>query len=178
MGTIPVLGFAAYSGTGKTTVLEAVVKHLKEKGLRLAVVKHDAHGLDIDRPGKDSWRFSQAGADVSIASSDALSAFMAYRKLSLEEILEQIRDVDLILVEGFKNEDIPQIGLARKATGKGFTAPPERFLAVVTDHEDMEISVPRFQFSDAEGLAEFIMENVLDFTHFNDQGRAKMGDVG
>ncbi len=178
MGTIPVLGFAAYSGTGKTTVLEAVVKHLKEKGLRLAVVKHDAHGLDIDRPGKDSWRFSQAGADVSIASSDALSAFMEHRRLSLEEILSQIRDVDLILVEGFKNEDIPQIGLARKATGKGFTAPPERFLAVVTDHEDMEISVPRFEFSDAEGLAEFIMEKFLDFTHFNDQGRAKMVDVG
>jgi cyclic pyranopterin phosphate synthase len=177
MGDIPVFAFAAYSGTGKTTVIERVVRALKEKGLRLAVIKHDGHRFDIDREGKDSWRFTQAGADITILSSQEKTAYMEQRPLSLKALLAMVHDVDLILVEGYKNEGLPQIGIARKATGKGFTAPLDRFMAVITDL-DVETTVPRFDLEDTQGVTEFIMQNMNDFTHFNDQGRAKMVDVG
>jgi cyclic pyranopterin phosphate synthase len=178
MGNIPVFAFAAYSGTGKTTIIERVVRALKEKGLRLAVIKHDGHRFEIDREGKDSWRFTQAGADITILSSQEKTAYMEQRPLSLEALLAMVHDVDLILVEGYKNEGLPQIGIARKATGKGFTAPLNRFMAVITDLEDVDVNVPRFDLDDTQGVTEFIMKNMNDFTHFNDQGRAKMVDVG
>jgi cyclic pyranopterin phosphate synthase len=178
MGNIPVFAFAAYSGTGKTTIIERVVRALKEKGLRLAVLKHDGHRFEIDREGKDSWRFTQAGADITILSSQEKTAYMEQRPLSLKALLAMVHDVDLILVEGYKNEGLPQIGIARKATGKGFTAPLDRFMAVITDLEDVDVNVPRFDLDDTQGVTEFIMKNMNDFTHFNDQGRAKMVDVG
>lgn len=170
MAQIPVMGFAAWSGTGKTTVLEAVVRELKKRGLRLAVIKHDVHGLDPEGPGKDSWRYRQAGADAVILAGPE-------EHRSLPELVQSVREADLILVEGFKNEPVPRIGLARKATGKGFTAPTDTFAAVITD-EEIETKCPRFSFEDTVGIAEFIMEQTKDFTHFNDQGRAKMVDVG
>ena len=69
---IPVLGFAAYSGTGKTTLIEQIIPRLKNEGIRLAVIKHDAHGLKFDKEGKDSWRFSNAGADYSLVNARAI----------------------------------------------------------------------------------------------------------
>ncbi len=178
MNETPVLGFAAYSGTGKTTLIEKLVSALKAKGLRIAVIKHDVHGVEIDREGKDSWRFSKAGADISIVGDSNKTAFIEQRHLDLRQVIARIQDVDLILVEGYKHESIPQIGINRKATGKGFTADPERFLAVVTDEEEDYPGVPRFSFDDIDKITEFIMKNMNDFTHFNEQGRAKMVDVG
>lgn len=182
MTTIPAVAFAAYSGTGKTTLIEKLVKILKAKGLRLAVLKHDGHSFEIDHEGKDSWRFAQAGADIVMIGSADRTAYVEQRGLPLERLLGMIRDVDLILVEGYKNEPLPQIGMARKETGKGFPADPGRFIALVTDL-DVEADLPRFSLDDAEGIAQFIVERVLakqgrDFTHFNEEGRAKMVDVG
>lgn len=179
---IPVLAFAAYSGTGKTTLVEKLIESLKAKGLRLAVVKHDVHGIDIDHEGKDSWRFSKAGADAVIVNSKERTFCTEQRKLSFEQVLGKIKDVDLILVEGFKNEPLPQIGICREAAGKGFTAPISRYVAVVTDMELEDAEIPRFQFDEIEKITKFIMEFVMehkeDFTHFNEQGRAKMVNVG
>jgi len=180
---IPVIAFAAWSGTGKTTLIEKVVAVLKAKGLRLAVIKHDAHRFEIDREGKDSWRFTQAGADVVLVSSPEKTALVAQRAYTLRELIASVRDVDLILVEGYKNEDLPQIGVSRAATGRGLPADPSRYLAVVTD-ERIETDRPVFSLDDAEGVASFILEAIHltepngDFTHFNDEGRAKMVDVG
>ena len=89
-----------------------------------------------------------------------------------------VHDVDLILVEGYKNETLPQIGIARRATRKGFTADLSRFIAIITDMEEVETALPRFTFEDIQGVTEFIMKNMNDFTHFNEEGRAKMVDVG
>ena len=178
MAEIPVIAFAAYSGTGKTTVIEQVVRRLKEKGVHVAVIKHDGHRFEIDREGKDSWRFAQAGADITIISSQEKTAYIEQRELKLEQLLAMVHDVDLILVEGYKNGSLPQIGIARRATGKGFTAPLDRFIAVITDMDEVETTLPRFTFEDIEGVTEFIMQNTKDFTHFNEEGRAKMVDVG
>ena len=178
MADIPVFAFAAYSGTGKTTVIEKIVRELKAKGLRLAVIKHDGHRFEIDHEGKDSWRFAHAGADITMISSVEKTAYIEQRELSLQQLIDMVHDVDLILVEGYKNENLPQIGIARKATGKGFTADLSRFIAIITDMDEIETTLPRFTFEDIQGVTEFIMQNMNDFTHFNDEGRAKMVDVG
>ena len=182
MSNIPAIAFAAYSGTGKTTLIEKLIRELKSRGVRLAVIKHDGHEFEIDYEGKDSRRFADAGADITMISSAGKTAYIERGSLSLKELLATVRGVDLILVEGYKNENLPQIGIARKETGKGFTAPFERFIAIVTDLET-DTALPRFALDDIKEIADFIMERTRmehskDFTHFNNEGRAKMVDVG
>ena len=182
MSQIPVIAFAAYSGTGKTTLIEKIVLELKKRNKRLAVIKHDGHKFEIDHEGKDSWRFAKSGADITMISSDEKTAYIENREVSLESLLATVRDVDLILVEGYKNKNLPQIGIARAATGKGFTHSPEHFIAIVTDMK-VDTEVPCFGFEDISLIVDFILErinmkNTNDFTHFNEEGRAKMVDVG
>lgn len=159
MGNIPVLGFAGFSGTGKTTLLEKVIPCLTAKGLRVAVIKHDAHGLKFDHEGKDSERFAKAGADYSIVSSGQNAAVFLARPLEPEEAIAFAQDADLVLVEGYKNASFAQIGLCRAATGKGFTAETGRFEALVTDVPQDDPQIPVFGFDDAEEIAQFIIEN-------------------
>jgi len=181
--SVPVVAFAAYSGTGKTTLIEKLIPILKARGLRLAVIKHDAHGFEIDREGKDSYRFTHTGADVVMLISQNKAAVVETRGWELREMLNGVHDIDLVLVEGYKNEGLPQIGISRTATGKGFPSPDlSRYLAVVTD-EEIGAGIPCFALDDYNGITEFIYKEVvmkpdLDFTHFNDEGRAKMVDVG
>lgn len=158
MGQTPVYGFSGYSGSGKTTLIEKLTAALKAKGLRLAVVKHDGHDFDADCPGKDSWRFTRAGADVSLITSKTKTLLVERRALPLSQALSRIRDVDLILVEGWKFENFPQIGVCRKAAGKGFPKAVGEYAAVVTDREDIPPEVPKFSFDDIEGLAVFLLE--------------------
>ncbi len=160
MNQIPVIGFAAYSGTGKTTLVEQLIVELKAQGLTLAVIKHDAHEFEIDKKGKDSWRFAQAGADMTLISSATKTAVIEYRPRTFHENLSMIHDVDLILVEGYKQEDIPRIGICRKATGKGLHHDPSQYVAVVTDDEDIIAATDRpcFALDDVKGLVQFIRE--------------------
>lgn len=160
MSQIPIVAFAAYSGTGKTTLIEKLIRELKKHGLRLALLKHDGHHFEIDHEGKDSWRFTKAGADITMISSPKQTAYIEQGELPLERLLGMIHDVDLILVEGYKNEDLPQIGIARKATGKGFTSDVERFITVVADFE-VETSKPCFGFEETEALARWILEKIV-----------------
>lgn len=161
METIPVIGFAAFSGTGKTTLIEKLVRNLKAQGYRIAVIKHDAHKFEIDKEGKDSWRFSQAGADMTLISSAAKTAIIEQRERTFEQNLSMIHDVDLILVEGYKQEHIPKIGICRKATGKGLPHPVEQYIAVVTDDETLRNGkVPAFSLDDIQGISEFIRKTI------------------
>lgn len=155
---IPILGLAGYSGTGKTTLLEKVIPLLTEKGLRVAVVKHDVHGLNFDGKGRDSRRLAEAGAACTVAASGENTSIYLARPLELQEAVSYIEDADIILVEGYKNADIPQIGLARAAVGKGFTADISRFIALVTDLPQDQAAVPVFGFDEYEKIAEFIAE--------------------
>ena len=156
---IPVIGFAAWSGTGKTTLIEKLVRALKAQGYRIGVIKHDAHKFEIDKEGKDSWRFTQAGADMMLISSAAKTAIVEQRERTFEENLGMIHDVDLILVEGYKQESIPKIGVCRKATGKGLPHPVESYIAVVTDDESLCTgAVPVFGLEDVWEITEFLKE--------------------
>lgn len=178
MDGIPVVGFAGFSGSGKTTLIEKIIPHLTAAGLRLAVVKHDAHGFQLDREGKDTWRFARAGAAMTLISSPDGAACMESRGRTLEELLTWVHEVDLVLVEGWKAANISQIGVCRPLAGRELPASPERYAAVAAEPVRGGLPVPEFSLNDAEGVANFIMQNMEDFTHFNDQGRARMVDVG
>ena len=155
---IPVIGFAAYSGTGKTTLIEKILRALKQKGYRIAVIKHDAHDFEIDQEGKDSWRFTHAGADMMLISSAKKTALIEQRQRSFSENLSMIHDVDLILVEGYKQEQIPRIGICRKATGKGLPHEINRYIAIVTDDDSLShCNVPVFTLEEIEGITDFII---------------------
>lgn len=157
--TVPVFSFAAFSGTGKTTYLEKLIPALKRRGLRLAVIKDDAHRIEMDKPGKDTWRFTQAGADVVAVTSTEISALIERRRLSVEQMLEHVRDVDLVLTEGYKYGPFPKIGIYRSGSGNALTGEPDSFLALVTD-VPLDASVPQFPIDDAEPMAEFLLRRI------------------
>ena len=161
MSDIPIIAFSAWSGTGKTTIIEQLVPELKARGLRVAVIKHDAHEFEIDREGKDSWRFAQAGADVTVISSKSKMALIEQRSLEFSEVLSRIRDVDIILAEGYNQEGLPTIGISRKATGKGLRCPVTSCIAVITDDDSIAAAaaspgIPVFALTEISRVAEFI----------------------
>lgn len=157
--SVPIYSVVAYSGTGKTTFLEKLIAELKSRGVRLGVVKHDAHHFEIDREGKDSWRFAQAGADVVAISSSEQSAFIEKRELSFDEVLSRVRDVDLILTEGYKTGPFPKIAVFRAESGKPLAGTPESFFAIVTDMV-IQTQTPCFALDDAAGVASLILEDM------------------
>lgn len=100
-----IVTFVGKSGSGKTTLIEAAVRELKKKGFRVAVVKHAHHGFEMDRPGKDSWRFAQAGSDIVMVSSPGRLAMLEHveDELDYDQVISRIgSEIDIILVEGFK----------------------------------------------------------------------------
>src|SRR3974390_2783789 len=106
------VSFVAKSGTGKTTLLEKVIAELKLRGYRVGVIKHDAHRFDIDHPGKDSHRLTQAGADTMLISSPEKLAVVKKHPVSppIEELIATyFNDVDVVLTEGFKKSGLPKI---------------------------------------------------------------------
>jgi len=162
---VPVISFvAAKSGTGKTTLLEKVVRLLKADGIRLAVIKHDAHRFEIDQPGKDTWRFWQAGADVVAISSREKTAVIEKTagEKALDDIIATLPAVDLILTEGFKRAGKPKIEVLRAAVQRELLFPPEELLAVASDFE-LNVGVPCFHIDDARGVAEEIKRYMKKF---------------
>ena len=150
------------SGAGKTTLLERLIPALKGKGLRVGVVKHDAHRFDIDHPGKDSHRLTAAGADTTmITSADKLAMVKRHAASPpIEELLERyFADMDLVLVEGFRGSSLPKIEVHRKEFHRALICRGERNdpgLAAVASDEPIELDVPVLDLNDPEAIAEFI----------------------
>ena len=154
---LPVLTFTAYSNTGKTTYLEKLIPCLKAGGLRVAVIKHDGHDFQADTEGKDSWRFARAGAEVVAVASREKAAIFQYRPMLLDDIISHIRDVDIILTEGYKFGPYPKIAIFRADTGKGLSVPAEECLAIVGDYPE-PAPCPVFPLDDVRPLAEFLLK--------------------
>ena len=152
---IPVFQFVAWSGTGKTTFLEKLIRELRARGLRVCAYKHDGHEFEIDTPGKDSWRMTQAGADVTVLSSAGKAVIMENRFVDPGDLIDRIEDVDLILVEGWKAGPWPRIALRRKASGKDFPVDPAGCLAVITDTPCAEAR-RSFGFDEAAAVADLL----------------------
>jgi molybdopterin-guanine dinucleotide biosynthesis protein MobB len=156
--SIPVVSFVGHSGSGKTTLLERLIRELKQRGYRLAAIKHHHHrDLEFDRPGKDSWRFAQAGADyVVIAGPDRVVCVRTFEEeATLKRVMAVIQDVDLILVEGFKQADVPKIEVNRGQPDSELISPPDNLFAIVADRR-FDADVPQFDLEDVVGLADLI----------------------
>ncbi|MPM50466.1 Molybdopterin-guanine dinucleotide biosynthesis adapter protein [bioreactor metagenome] len=151
-----IVSFVGRSGTGKTTLIERLIPEFSARGLRVAVIKHDAHRFDIDIEGKDTWRFTKAGAVVSTIVSAEKSAMVETRKLSLWDMIARIKDVDIILVEGFSGEELPKIGLYRAASGNDL--PPLPYAAVASD-VPLEGYPVQFSLEDIREIAQYILDD-------------------
>ena len=161
---IPILSIVGTSDSGKTTLLEKVVPELKRRGYRVAVVKHDTHGFDIDHEGKDSWRLKQAGADAVVISSPNKIAVI--HDVEEDQPLEAIRsrfglDVDIILTEGFKRERHPKIEVYRKGHRKELICTREDNLVAVASDVAVDAGVPCVDIDDPEAVADVIEEKFL-----------------
>ncbi len=162
--SVPIITFVGLSGTGKTTFLEKLIPELKRRHLRLAVLKHDAHHFEMDKPGKDTWRFTQAGADVSAISNQTQFALVerTSRQLELMELIERLPEVDLVLTEGYKRSPTKKIELHRAVLGQPLLSRPEELLAVITD-EPLDVDVPQLDLEDAAGCADLIVQYLAQF---------------
>lgn len=166
----PLLGFAAWSGTGKTTLLQQLIPELKGRGVRLAAVKHTHHDVEFDQPGKDSYQLRHAGARQVLVASAKRSMLIQENprdeaEPNLAQLLPQLNHnaLDLILIEGFKHEPIPRIELYRSALGKPLLYPddPQIIAIAVAADETIDPTIPRLDLNHISGIADHIEQQIL-----------------
>ena len=175
----PAIAFIGRSGSGKTVLTEKIIAELTARGLRVGSVKHHGHrGFDIDVPGKDSWRHTQAGSQHTVVvSPDKIASYRTLRReLELSEILAPMTDVDVVVVEGFRHGGVPSIELMRAASPKdaGIASDPEALartlsaedtVGVVTDipaaaAAATDRGLPVFGFDDFAAICDFIEQRL------------------
>ncbi len=152
---IPVISVVGKSDSGKTGFIEAIIPLLSKEGLKVATIKHDVHGFDIDKPGKDTWRHKQSGADMVLISSPDKIAII--RDVEEEYNLDQLRsqfvsDIDLILTEGYKREDKPKIETYR----------PKMHDSTLCDPEEDNLIATVINSENSEGVASFAEEDLKE----------------
>lgn len=164
MSMIPTICIvSAVSDVGKTTFMEKLIAEMVQRKYRVGAVKSDCHGFEMDIPGKDSWRFGQAGAKATaVIGVDKYALVQKTEgKKALDEVIRLIEDVDIILVEGFKMGDKPKIEVVRREKGTKLISRTEELIAVVTDVTELPVSVPLYSLGDYQGVADFIIEKYL-----------------
>ncbi|MBJ6799969.1 molybdopterin-guanine dinucleotide biosynthesis protein B [Geomonas propionica] len=165
--TVKAVSFVAKSGTGKTTLLEKVIVHLKARGYRVGVIKHDAHRFDIDHPGKDSYRLTAAGADTMLISSPEKLAIIKKHTQAppIEELIETyFGDMDIVVTEGFKKSGMPKIEVNRQERSTTLLCRGESYdptLVAVASDGDLDLDVPVLDLNDPSAVADFIEETFL-----------------
>ncbi|MCP4334557.1 MAG: molybdopterin-guanine dinucleotide biosynthesis protein B [Gammaproteobacteria bacterium] len=166
--TIPVLGFSAYSGTGKTTLLRQIIPALKQRGLRVSVIKHAHHDFDLDFPGKDSYELRKSGAGQTvICTTTRMAMITEFNEPAEEPDLQQIvasldsSRADIILVEGYKDIRFPKIELHRAALRKPYLyQSDDSVIAIACDADlpaDTHIAV--LDINDIDAIARFIYDD-------------------
>ncbi len=156
---VPIISIVGASNSGKTTFLENLIPELASRGYRVGAVKHDVHGFEMDREGKDTWRLQRAGAEaVAISSPGRFASIRSTRgELCLEEIAARFFwTEDIVITEGFKRAGFPKIEVFRSAIAqRPVCGPDDNLIACVTD-DAVDAGVPLFSTSDVRGVAEFI----------------------
>ncbi|WP_213617529.1 molybdopterin-guanine dinucleotide biosynthesis protein B [Paenibacillus sp. J22TS3] len=161
---VPVFQIVGYKNTGKTHLVSRLVSQFTAEGLRVAVIKHDYHGFEIDREGTDTYQISKSGAAAVAITSQNRTAVVEEHERSLGELIDSFNKYDLILVEGFKHENYPKLvlirreedtELLRKLAGIRGTAVWPSFIAGDSPL-DLESSLRRFDIGDTTGIAAYI----------------------
>jgi molybdopterin-guanine dinucleotide biosynthesis protein MobB len=160
----PVLGLAAFSGTGKTTLLIRLIPFLDQRGIQVALIKHAHHDFDIDKPGKDSYELRKAGARQVLVASDRRSALVTEytgpREPRLEDLVAQLvlDEVDLVLVEGFRHLPFPKIELHRPSLRLPLLFPEDdSIIAVATDSDINVDALPQLDLNNITMIGEFLL---------------------
>jgi len=165
-----IISIVGKSSAGKTTLLERLIAELKQRGYKVAIVKHSHHKDDIDTAAKDTWRFTRAGSEISAINS--LDHLAIYRRIDKyfdpREISSFVLwDYDIILTEGFKGSNYPKIEVHRREQGKELLTDPKNLLAVVTD-EPLDIDVPQFSRDNVARIADIIEKTIITRNGEND----------
>ena len=159
--TPPVFIFVGHSGSGKTTLVEKLLPELKNRGLCLATIKHAHHKVALDKEGKDSWRYKQAGASLSmLVTADELQlvADAVDRREPAQLAKRFLGEADLVLAEGFSLASGEKIEILRRACGKAPRCTLEDgLIAIVTDMDEIYPQLPHFGLDDVAGLADFLL---------------------
>ncbi|MBV8924623.1 MAG: molybdopterin-guanine dinucleotide biosynthesis protein B [Bradyrhizobium sp.] len=152
-----VIGLAGWSGAGKTTLLTRVIPLLNGQGLRVSVIKHAHHKFDIDKPGKDSWRQREAGAEEVLVSSGHRWALMhelrGEREPSLPQLLQKLSRVDLVVIEGYKSEPHRKIEVHRAGNAKPFLFPADPDIIGIVADVVVETRLPVVHLDDIAAVA-------------------------
>ena len=162
-----IFGLVGRSGSGKTTLMERLLPILRAAGLTVSTVKHAHHGFDIDRPGKDSFRHREAGAEeVLLISGGRWALLHEVRDApepSLEELLPRLAPVDLVLVEGFHSHGLPSIEVHRPSEGHALLwRPGSSISAIATDEPIGDVGVPQLDLDRPEAIATFILGHLAE----------------
>jgi molybdopterin-guanine dinucleotide biosynthesis adapter protein len=163
MSDMRVLGFAGWSGSGKTRLLMRLIPLLTSRGLRVATIKHAHHAFDVDQPGKDSYEHRRAGACEVIVSSERRWVQMHELgdapEATLPQLLRRVSPCDLVLVEGFKGGSHPKLEVFRKAVGKGpLHGADAHIVAIASDQPFPEARIPVVDLDDIEAVAQLVLE--------------------
>lgn len=162
---IPVVSIVGRSDSGKTTVMEGLIRELSARGRRVATVKHHIHEVDVDVPGKDSWRHAHAGAVTSMISSPTQFAVVSRvdRERTLDELVEAAGDADILLTEGFKRAGNVRIEVVRRARSDELISDAAELFAVMTDTPELVPGgVRTFAIDDYTRVTDLIVSTFLD----------------
>ena len=156
-----VFGLAGYSNSGKTTLLEKLIPVFVARGLRVATIKQTHHEVDLEQPGKDTWRHRAAGASEVLLTSSARWALLHElsdeAEPSLAEHVQRLSPCDLVLVEGFKREAIPKLEIHRPANAKPLLYPQDRHIIAIASDVAIETPLPTFDLDNPVAIADFIL---------------------
>lgn len=160
---VPIVSIVGQSQSGKTTLVECLIAEFKKRGYCVAVVKHACKEFEMDKQGKDTWRYAQAGSDVVVISAPQRLAMLKPQANndSIDDVIRLLgQDYDITLVEGFHGGRIPKIEVHRKELNKDLRCSVEEVEAVVTD-EPLEIDRPQFGWDQIPAIADFIAERII-----------------
>lgn len=156
------LTFVGHSGSGKTTLVEKLVREFAQRGLRVATIKHAHHQVQLDTPGKDSWRYTQAGAAMSLLVTQGGVQLVASQveQRTPQQLAERfLGEADLVLAEGFSHAPGAKIEVLRRAcSSQPRCTPDEGVVALVTDVDEVCPQLPHFALDDVDGIIAFILQ--------------------
>lgn len=159
----PVVSVVGHSGSGKTTLLEKLISAFKHRGYAVGTIKHDVHGFEMDRPGKDSWRHKKAGASVAVISSPYQIGMVrdVDHDHRTEELVALLPDMDIILTEGYKKENLPKLEVFRSQVHKAPLFKGDKTLLALISDDPIDVGVVRFSTDDGKSVVDFLIK------HFN-----------
>lgn len=162
--TIPIVSIVGKSNSGKTTLVEKLIPELIKRGYKVATIKHNKHGFDIDHEGKDSWRHKQAGAFATVIACPTRIALIEDidRDHSLGEIRDKyIKGADIIIAEGYKGNPFPKIEVFRSELKRELLCGKEDNLLAIASDVKLDVGVLCFDINDVQGLADLIENKFL-----------------